>query len=278
MQAGDFAAACPKLEASQRLDPGVGTLLNLSELPRAKRSHGERVEPVSRGGGGGGQRQSARARRRSRGAASATSNRKLCRLRVTSVRRDDRPTVRRDGVPVDPALWDEPVPIDPGRHEVTAAAPGRRPGPRPWSSMRRARGPGRRGGGAGARGRALGAPARGELAVASRDPDADDALGASTRARSRVRGRSRRRNGRRHLPGARCELALLGRQEDVLSAASRVHQPGGQRRTARGRRHGHVRRGWGPGCDGGRTVADRAESCGSRWCLQLARRPWQARR
>src|SRR5690606_20322272 len=34
-------------------------------------------------------------------------------------------TITRDGVLVDPAAWDIPVPVDPGDHEILASAPDR---------------------------------------------------------------------------------------------------------------------------------------------------------
>jgi hypothetical protein len=45
--------------------------------------------------------------------------------------RIDGLVVRRDGEPVDPALWSTPVPIDPGFYEIVVEAPAHRP----WRTM-----------------------------------------------------------------------------------------------------------------------------------------------
>ena len=63
-----------------------------------------------------------------RGKASALEP-KLMRLKITV-----QPAtvalgveVKRDGAVVSPALWGTPVPLDPGRHKVSASAPGKEP-------------------------------------------------------------------------------------------------------------------------------------------------------
>ena len=123
MKEGRYDEACPKLEASQRLDPGVGTLLNL----------GDCYEHVGR---------TASAWLRFREAASAalsagqTEREQIARGRAAAlegkiaklvVRAPARPAeslqITRDGTPVDPALWGEPVPVDPGPHAIEASAP-----------------------------------------------------------------------------------------------------------------------------------------------------------
>jgi serine/threonine-protein kinase len=127
MKAGRYDEACPKLEASQRLDPGVGTLLNL----------GDCYEHVGR---------NASAWLRFREAASAalsagqTEREQIARDRAAALegkiaklvvrapaRRIDSLQIARDGAPIDPALWGEPVPVDPGPHDVEASAPHKKP-------------------------------------------------------------------------------------------------------------------------------------------------------
>jgi serine/threonine-protein kinase len=127
MQAGRYEEACPKLEASQRLDPGVGTLLNL----------GDCYEHVGR---------TASAWLRFREAASAavsagqTEREQIARERALAlegkiaklvVRPPARPAdslqIARDGSPIDPALWGQAIPVDPGPHEIEASAPHKKP-------------------------------------------------------------------------------------------------------------------------------------------------------
>ena len=124
--AGDFSAACQKLEASQRLDPGIGTLLNLGDCYEKKGASASawasfleaaagarRVGDVSR-------EQTARER-------AARLERALSHLTVT-VPSDSASqiVVVRDGHPVDRVIWGTPTPIDPGKHVIEASAPGKK--------------------------------------------------------------------------------------------------------------------------------------------------------
>jgi hypothetical protein len=126
LRQGNVAAACPKLEESERIDPGGGTLLNVAlcheqegrkatawvefteALGIAKRedrplridfarTHIEQLEPA------------------------------LSRIVIQVPKGGDVPDfeVRRDGSVVASAAWGSPVPVDPGDHLIEASAPGK---------------------------------------------------------------------------------------------------------------------------------------------------------
>lgn len=125
MNAGKFPEACPKLEESQRLDPAVGTLMYLglcyeqsgrtasawstyraAESEAAQAAQGERA-------------------RIAHDRAEALS-RKLTKL-VIRVSANPEPGLQifRDGVQLGQASLGLAVPIDPGKHTITARALGK---------------------------------------------------------------------------------------------------------------------------------------------------------
>ena len=121
---GDFADACPKFAESQRLDPGIGTLLWL----------GDCYENLGH---------TATAWATFKEAAAAAALRHDGREQVARERIDKLEPriphlivlvrgeaaipnleVQRDGVPVGHAQWGIAVPVDPGTHTIVARAPG----------------------------------------------------------------------------------------------------------------------------------------------------------
>jgi serine/threonine-protein kinase len=130
MDGKDFDAACPKLEASQHLDPGAGTLLNLA---RCYEGLGRTASAWAtyRDAEGAAERSGrpdwSRIAREHAGALLPT----LPRLSVVVP-----PEVVVSGLvlekgdrPIDRALWGSPVPTDPGSYVISARAPGHIP----WS-------------------------------------------------------------------------------------------------------------------------------------------------
>jgi hypothetical protein len=120
-----YPEACKKLAASQELDPAVGTLLNLGhcyEKTGQKASAWETYREAVAAAKQSGQTEREKAARRAADALEPT----LPQLSIV-VPEDVRVTglnVARDGVSVVPELWGTTVPVDPGQHTVTAAAPG----------------------------------------------------------------------------------------------------------------------------------------------------------
>jgi len=129
---GQYADACPKFEASQKLDPGLGTLLNLAEcyekLGKTASAWAEYKEaiPLARASGSKVRLDLATQR------AQALEAR-LPMLTIRAAGATEEPTgleIRRDRVPVQPAELGSPIPVDPGPHIIEASAPGKQP----WSS------------------------------------------------------------------------------------------------------------------------------------------------
>jgi len=132
MTDGRYAEACPKLAASQKLDPGAGTLMNLAtcyekngQLASAWATFKE-AAAASRASGHPDWEAAARGR-------AEKLEPELARL-VIVVPKEAQVTglvVERDGAAIDVAEWAAPIPTDGGEHTVRASAPGRKP----WSSQ-----------------------------------------------------------------------------------------------------------------------------------------------
>jgi hypothetical protein len=129
MAAERFEEACPKFEASQELDPGLGTILNLAECyektgktASAWAQYREAI-PLARAAGSEDRERLAQDR------AKLLQDR-LSTLTIRATGGDAALSVRRDGAPVQRAQLGTPIPVDPGEHVIEATAEGKQP----WST------------------------------------------------------------------------------------------------------------------------------------------------
>jgi hypothetical protein len=120
---GNYAAACPKFEESQRIDPATGTLLNLARchahVGRLASAWAEFRDVVGQATREGRSDRVEEARRQI-----AAIEPRLARLVVTVGVRIDGIHVRLDETELKEASWGTPIPVDPGRHDLTASAVG----------------------------------------------------------------------------------------------------------------------------------------------------------
>lgn len=126
-KAGDWAAACPKFEASLRYDPALGTRLNLAtcyekvgKLASAWALYKESVDLARKAGDD---------KRRAFAAKQVTAlEPRLPRLTIVApAAAPSGLVVTRGGTTVDAALFGSPTFVDPGEHEIVASAPGYEP-------------------------------------------------------------------------------------------------------------------------------------------------------
>ena len=126
MADGKQTEACPKFIESQRLDPGVGTLLNLAACYEASGRYASAWSTFLEGESAARAEGNAGAARVARSRADALAS-KLSKLTIT-VTHPDIPglEVHRDNTVVGQAQWRLPIPADPGVHHLSASAPGRK--------------------------------------------------------------------------------------------------------------------------------------------------------
>jgi hypothetical protein len=123
MAAHQYEEACPKLEESYRLDPGLGTLLNLGDCyehqGRLATAWGKFTELEARARAAGQESRSRIGKQRAAALAPKLSN------LVVNVTAPDTAglEVRRDGVAIGRAEWGTPIPADAGEHTIEATAP-----------------------------------------------------------------------------------------------------------------------------------------------------------
>jgi hypothetical protein len=123
LKAGKIAEACEKLDASDRLESSVGTLLNLADCREKNHQLATawatfRKAAVAAKTARDGKRE-AEAKRREKLLAP-----KLSVLTIAVPHDVDGMTITRNGIAVDRELWGQAVPVDAGEYEFVVAADG----------------------------------------------------------------------------------------------------------------------------------------------------------
>ncbi len=125
MDAGKYAEACPKLESSQRLDPGAGTLLNLAACYEKNGQSASAWVTYTDAATASQDRHPDWATRANEHAKALYPN--LSKLTVEITSPPSGTEVKRDGKLVDSGSYGMAMPVDPGHHVIDVTAPGKLP-------------------------------------------------------------------------------------------------------------------------------------------------------
>jgi len=129
MDAGNYAAACPKLEESYAQDPATGTLLALGICQERAGQTASAWATYSEAAGRA-KRDGRADREKAAREHMAALEPKLSHLTISvdpSAASVGGFSVKRDGHEIGAGAWGTRVPIDPGEHTIEASAPGHRP-------------------------------------------------------------------------------------------------------------------------------------------------------
>jgi hypothetical protein len=125
MAAGDVSAACPKFTESYRIDPKLGTLMNVAlcheKSGRSASAWAEYTQAATLA------RRAGQSDREKVALARAAELEPTLSRVVIDADPKSGPTVTLDDQPIGPAAYRTPIPIDPGSHVLRASAAGTTP-------------------------------------------------------------------------------------------------------------------------------------------------------
>lgn len=129
---GQLAAGCDKLEASDRVEPSVGTELNLADCREQNNQLATAWATFLKAAGNARKAGNDEKREREARARAAALEPRLSYLTisVSDASKVEGLIVSRSGTIVDAALWNQGVPVDEGQYTITGQAPGHEP----WST------------------------------------------------------------------------------------------------------------------------------------------------
>jgi hypothetical protein len=126
LKGGEYAEACPKLEAASKLFQSAGIFLNLGDchekLGRMASAWTEFGDAAALAERTNRTTEAREARRRQ-----AALEPKLAHLTINVSNAVPGMIVRRDGAEIDTAAWGAAIPVDPGEHEIRVEASGYEP-------------------------------------------------------------------------------------------------------------------------------------------------------
>lgn len=127
VKAGKLEAGCAKIEASEKLESSVGTLLNLGDCQEKLGRYASawaafrKAENQARVRGGDEKRRNEASKR------AIAIEPKLSQLVIMVNGRVDGLVVKRDDEVIDAPMWNTPLPVDPDQYTIVAEAPGYKP-------------------------------------------------------------------------------------------------------------------------------------------------------
>jgi hypothetical protein len=125
LKAGKIAEACDKLDASNRLESSVGTLLNLADCREKNHQLASAWATFDKAASAAKVAHDTKREVEAKRRAKKLEPRLLyLTVAVPDSSRIDGLAITRNGVAVDPELWNQSVPIDRGDYAFTADAPG----------------------------------------------------------------------------------------------------------------------------------------------------------